>query len=130
MKKLYLTLGTVGVVALTPFLANAQILDDAGEEGFTGVINSILTILDLVVVLILALALVFFLWGVALFILNAGDPEGQSKGKNIMFWGIIALFVMVAVWGLVGFLQDAIVGDRAIDAPGTLRGDPATEEEE
>ena len=120
MKKLYLTLGTVGVVALTPLLVSSA--ETIVETGFVALIGEILDILDLVVVLIIALALVFFLWGVALFVLNAGDPEGQSKGKSIMFWGLIALFVMVAVWGLVGFLQDALIGgDTTITPPETIR---------
>ncbi len=114
MKKLYLTLSVVGFVALTPMVASAIV-----EGGFDGLIQNILAILDLIVILIIALALVFFLWGVAKFILNAGDPEEQNKGKSIMFWGIIALFVMVAVWGLVNFLEDALVGPGTVTPPET-----------
>ncbi len=42
------------------------------------------------------------------FIFAAGDEAAKDQGKRIMLWGIIALFVMIAVWGLVGFLADAL----------------------
>jgi len=50
-------------------------------------------------------ALVIFLWGLARFILAGGDEERIKTGKTLMIWGIIALFVMVSVWGIVTLLQ-------------------------
>jgi len=65
------------------------------------------SLLNLIVPLIMGLALVFFLWGTAIFILNAGNEEKRSEGKQKMFWGIIALAVMVGVWGIVNLLVTA-----------------------
>lgn len=50
------------------------------------------------------LALLLFLWGMATFILKAGDEGAQEIGRNRMIWGIIALFVIFATWGLVALL--------------------------
>ena len=50
------------------------------------------------------LALLYFFWGLAKFILAAGDEEAREKGKSIMIWGIVALFIIVSVWGLVAWL--------------------------
>ena len=55
--------------------------------------------------IVAALALLFFFWGLANFIINAADETKRKEGKQIMLWGIIALFVMVSVWGLVGMLK-------------------------
>jgi hypothetical protein len=54
------------------------------------------------------------------FIFAAGDEGAKEQGKQIMIYGIIALFVMTAVWGLVGFIGDAIgiEGDGDIEVPG------------
>ncbi|MFP4539946.1 MAG: hypothetical protein ACLFNN_03370, partial [Candidatus Paceibacterota bacterium] len=108
MKKLYtyLIIGSMGMLSLPSVVAATQGSGDLGNvEGF---METVLDLLDLLVLIIMALALVFFLWGVAKFILNAGDPEEQSKGKQIMFWGLIGLFVMTAVWGLVAFIQQQL----------------------
>ena len=64
-------------------------------------IDNVLTPL---VALILAGAVVYFLWGVAKYINKAGKEEDRETGKKMMFYGIIALFVMVGVWGLVTIL--------------------------
>lgn len=46
-------------------------------------------------------ALVGFLYGVGKFILSAGSDEGRESGKLIMFWGVIALFVMASIWSIL-----------------------------
>lgn len=57
------------------------------------------------IVLMAGLALVVFFWGLAVFIFR-GDSEGnKEKGRNIMVWGIVALFIMVSVWGIIGIVQ-------------------------
>ena len=48
------------------------------------------------------------LWGLAKYILAAGNEESKASGKTIMIGGIVALFVMTSVWGLVGWLGGAV----------------------
>lgn len=48
-----------------------------------------------------ALALAFFVWGAAQFILNAADSEGRKKGKNALIWGLVGLFIMTGVFGIL-----------------------------
>lgn len=59
-------------------------------------------IIDIATFIVVALALLYFLWGMAKYILTAGDDK--DKGRDMMVYGIIALFVMVSVWGLVRVL--------------------------
>ena len=63
-------------------------------------------------------ALVYFLYGLAQFILVSGDEKKLAEGKQKMVWGVIALFIMVSIWGIIGFLQKDILGSTP---PGTLR---------
>ncbi|MFA6076501.1 MAG: hypothetical protein WC735_00290 [Candidatus Paceibacterota bacterium] len=57
-----------------------------------------------VIPLIFALAIVMFVWGVVQFVINSDDEAKKTKGKMFMIWGIVALTVMVSVWGLVAIL--------------------------
>lgn len=57
-----------------------------------------------VVPLMFAAAVVLFLFGVVKFIQNANDSTEREQGKTFMIWGIVALFVMICVWGLVNVL--------------------------
>ena len=51
---------------------------------------------------IFALAVLMFIWGaVKFFIIGADEETKRNEGKQFMLWGIIALVVMVSVWGLV-----------------------------
>ncbi len=55
--------------------------------------------------LMFALAVVYFVWGVIQFvILGAGEETKRTQGKQCMIWGIIALAVMLSIWGLVAIL--------------------------
>jgi hypothetical protein len=57
-----------------------------------------------VIPLIFALALAMFVWGVVQYVINTQDEAKREKGKQFMIWGIIALTVMVCIWGLVAVL--------------------------
>ncbi len=102
MKKI---LGAVAVLGL-PFVAFAQ-----GNTGnnfnfnvFTSSISQIGNIITMLLPITVAAALLFFFYGLAKFVLAAGDDDAREEGKKVMIWGVVALFVMVSVWGLVEFL--------------------------
>jgi len=82
-----------------PLLAYADIFSviDLGISFFT----------DLVPIFI-GFAIVVFFWGILKFIGNAGDQKAIEDGKKIMIWGLVGLFVIVSMWGLVGFLQETL----------------------
>jgi hypothetical protein len=65
-------------------------------------------VISKLIVVVAGLAVLYFFWGLVKFIFNAGSEEAQTEGKNIMRWGIIALFVMVSIWGLVRFVGVAL----------------------
>ena len=53
--------------------------------------------------IVFTLALLYFFWGVVKYIKSEGD--GKAEGRQIMVWGVVALFVMSSIWGLVRFIQ-------------------------
>ncbi|HEY4518453.1 MAG TPA: pilin [Candidatus Paceibacterota bacterium] len=65
----------------------------------------IATVVNMLIPILVALALVYFIWGVIKFIGTAGG-EAHEEGKTRMLWGIIALFVIVSIWGIVGYIGD------------------------
>ena len=83
-------------LAFTPFLALAATV--------TTLVGKIMDILNVVVPLLIAVAVVIFLFGVVKYITAGGDEEKRKESRNVMIYGIVGLFVMVAVWGLVNVL--------------------------
>jgi hypothetical protein len=103
------TFGLTGTAAptLAPLTGNAATCSLAGNPKIqdllcyiTGIIN------NSIIPLLFALALVMFVWGVIkFFIINSDEEAKRAEGKQFMIWGIIALAVMLSVWGLVGILK-------------------------
>ncbi|MFZ3011718.1 MAG: pilin [Minisyncoccia bacterium] len=75
-------------------------------ENFQGVLGYFTCIInDSVIPFMFAIAIAMFIWGaVKFFIINADEEAKREQGKQFMIWGIIALAVMMSVWGLVGIL--------------------------
>lgn len=69
-------------------------------------------ILSMLIPLLIAAALVAFFWGLVKYVWSGG--EEKKEGTNIMIAGIISLFVMVSVWGIVRIAQNTlgITGDQ------------------
>ncbi len=84
-------------LALTPAIAFAQTLG--------GILATIGNLIAAATPIVVALALLYFFWGLATYILAAGEEEARAKGRSMMIWGIIALFVIVSVFGLITILQ-------------------------
>ena len=73
---------------------------------FQGLLNYATCIIgSSVIPFIFAIAMVFFIWGaVKFFIIDSDEEAKREQGKQFMLWGIIALAVMISVWGLVNVL--------------------------
>ena len=59
--------------------------------------------------LMFTLAVVAFLWGMVNFIWaarNGDSGKGFENGKQFMMWGLVSLFVMFSVWGIIKFAQN------------------------
>lgn len=84
---------------------------------FAGVVDIIIDILiGGVVPFIITLALVVFLLGVVKYLSAGGSEVKMSDGVRLMTYGIIGLFVMFAVWGLVALLTP-ILGSTGAGIP-------------
>ena len=58
--------------------------------------------------IVMGLALLAFFWGLAKFIFAVGgDEKAVGAGKTLMLWGVIALFIMVCVVGILAFFEEA-----------------------
>lgn len=98
MKKLAYTAGSL----FAPVLAFAQ---NPNLTGLQAILDFIATTVRTLIPIIFGLAIVFFFWGLVTFLRAAGDPKAQENGRNQMIWGVIAIAVMISIYGLVAWLQ-------------------------
>src|ERR1035437_3173643 len=105
---------TPSLVPLTGTAATCNLLNNPKIQDLlcyvTGIINSS------IIPLIFAVAVVTFAWGVVkFFIIDANEEKKREEGKQFMIWGIIALTIMLSIWGLVAILGDTFnVGSKVL----------------
>lgn len=94
-----------------PYSAHAETLAEFIQ-------NRVLVLINPLILLVSGLALLFFMWCLARFImgLSNGNEEQVKAGKNCMTWGIVALFVLFSFWGILSILQSSAFGSN-IPAP-------------
>lgn len=68
---------------------------------------------------IIALAVLLFIIGVFQYVTAGDDAEKQKSGRGKIIWGVVAIAVMVSVWGLVGLLTEQLSLDNAPEAAPT-----------
>ena len=72
------------------------------------------TLMQAVVPLLVALAVVSFVYGIIQYFLFPDNEEKRKAGKTFMFWGIVTLFVMVSIWGLVGIFSGTFLDGKTV----------------
>ncbi len=77
----------------------------AAPRDLQGLIVWVGQTLNLLIPIMIAAALVAFFWGLVQYVWGSGG-EGGAKGKGIMTAGLIALFIMVSVWGIIKLAQN------------------------
>ncbi len=73
----------------------------SGKRSFLAFVCLILSILNPIPPILLALAVLYFFWGIAKYMNSGDDSEKLREGRTTMVYGILGLFVIVALWGLV-----------------------------
>jgi hypothetical protein len=97
MKKLAITIGALAL----PLISSAQQL-----TALNTLVGSIGDIVKLIIPILFALAMVGFFYGLVMYIFGA--EQNKDQAKKTMIWGVVALFVMASVWGLVAWLGTAV----------------------
>jgi len=101
------------ILGLAPVMALAQITGPTGGLNrcasvgtgvggteITNILCKISDLLNFVVPILISLAVIYFIWGVATYVIT-GDEEAKKAGRDRIIFGIIGLLVIVTVWGLV-----------------------------
>lgn len=71
----------------------------------TGIINLFIDLGLKIIPLFGAIAFFAFVLGVARFIKAAGNEKEVKDSKNIIIWGVIGMFVLFTIWGIISFLK-------------------------
>ena len=90
---------------LIPFGLMAMPFAAGAVESANDVFNLAEDILGKLAPLLIAFAVIILLIAIVNYIRAGEDEEKRGKAKSLMIYGIIGLFVMVSIWGLVAILS-------------------------
>ena len=91
----------------------------ATNDALTRLIDNITAkILQPIVWLLFALAMFYFVNGIATFMLKADDPKARAKGRQEMIWGIVGFFIMVSVYAILSIVTNTF----GVDLPENTGG--------
>lgn len=92
---------TISTILQTP-IAYAQGAT-APVATFVGKVNRYIT--NPLITLMFAAALVYFLYGMFEFLMNAEDAEARETGKQHMLWGVVGMFIMLAAFAILHLIE-------------------------
>lgn len=67
-------------------------------------------ILNPIIGLMFAVAVVVFIYGIVEFIYGSDNEDRKTAGKKHMIWGVIGMFIMVSAFGIINLIMDTIEG--------------------
>lgn len=98
------------LVAFTPAIAFAQ---NGGQ--LYQILDIVRTTLGYIMPIVIVLGVIWVIWGIIQFVTNTNEEE-RAKAKMHIVYGVVGLFVIISLFGLVGFIQNLLgVGGGALD---------------
>jgi hypothetical protein len=99
----------------------------ANAQTFQGIAKNITGVLDSIIPILVLIATIVFIWGIILYVIAGGDENKLQQARNYIIWGIIGLFVIISVWGLVLLLIKFIFGTGGLPPALPLPNIPGTD---
>ncbi len=103
---LYATL----VALATPALALA-----AAPRTLQDLANLIVQLLDSTTTVLIVAGIVVYFYGVSTNLFKVSEGSGAQKLRSQLIWGIVILFVMVSIWGIINLLQNTLFGGNSFN---------------
>ena len=113
MKKI---LSSLAVFAF-PVVAYAQMITSTPVTDANSLINKVDDLINVAVWMLVSLAVLFIVWNGVQFIRHSASPDDRGTYRDAMLWGVVGLFLIISIWGLVLILQGTFGTNTTSNAP-------------
>ena len=83
---------------------------------FLSAVLGILQTLQTLTWLLSGVAVVVFMFGLVQYVAKASDSKAHQTGKQLMIWGLIALFVIFSLASIIILMCNSLLGSNACSA--------------
>ena len=106
-----------GIVNVTPTNDDAD-ADTANDDNLANLIAQIDAVINTIVPFLVGLAVFLVIWGVFGYISHSAEEEKRAEARQFIIWGVIFIFCMLSIWGLVNILNNSFnLKKTPIDVP-------------
>jgi hypothetical protein len=97
---------------------NTPNVSGLGNKSFAQLVaDFVIRTSEYVIRLLVALSVFVFLYGITKYMFKGqGSDTARTEGRKLMLWGIIGLFAITSIWGLVGIIS-SIIGHNDVITP-------------
>ena len=106
---------TIRKILLALLLIPAVAFAQGAPRTFGDLAGLFVTILDNATAVLIVAGIVIYFYGISTNLFKLGEGE-HDKMRNQLIWGLIVLFVMVSIWGILHLLQDTLFGGSGFNA--------------
>jgi len=76
--------------------------------------DRILSIGDVAIYLLVSLAVFFIVWNVVIYMIRGDDVSTKKTAAANTGWGLLGLFIILSIWGLVNFLTNTFATNTQV----------------
>jgi hypothetical protein len=116
MKKIYLSI----VGFLLPAVSFAQSLNSnttpiSGQiNNADNIISKVISGFNIAIYILISFAIVYIVWSVVKYFVM-GEGEDKKEQATKIGWGILGLFIILSIWGLVSILKNTFQTSNTIN---------------
>lgn len=74
-------------------------------------VDQVVDFINITIPVLIGFALLFFFFSLIRYISRAGNAGSRSADHKAIMWGLIAIFVMVSIWGILRLFQSIFFPD-------------------
>lgn len=94
----------VGLVSIMFLFERVHAQTLQGVRDFKGFVSVVLGVLEKAAAFLVGLAVFIIIYGIFKYITRAADPEARKEGLRFVAYGVVGVFIMISMWGLVRVL--------------------------
>lgn len=69
-------------------------------------------IINPIILLVFSIGFLWFMWGLVAVLWNLKSGEVTQESKDRIIWGIVGMFIMVTVWGIISLVTNTFGIDQ------------------
>lgn len=80
---------------------------------FASFVAQIIGVINTIIPVLITIALLIFFIGLVRYIIDAEDAHAHAQGGKFILWGLVAMFVLLSLWGILDVAKTSIFGGTA-----------------